>query len=162
EEPRSARPLSAAGPARRFGPDRAEEAGRARQRPAAGDRRPARGPSPRAEAVSVFGAAHLGQWRWLAGSLRAARGKLVWAALAVLADGLLTLCRPWPVKVVIDRVLMSSHRPLRVPFIAPWLDGLSPARGQFLLGACATSLVVGLGTGLFTYAYTRGMGDVGR
>jgi len=83
-------------------------------------------------------------------------------SLRTAPDGALTLCRPWPVKVVIDRVLAASHRPLRVPFIGAWLDGLSPARGQFLLGACVTSLIVGLGTGLFTYAYTRGMGDVGR
>src|SRR5262245_64571839 len=106
--------------------------------------------------------AHLGKWRWLAGSLRTARGKLLWAAAAVIADGALTLCRPWPIKVVIDRVLASSHRPLRVPFIGAWLDHLAPERAQLLLGACATSVVVGIGTGLFTYAYTRGMGDVGR
>lgn len=104
----------------------------------------------------------LRSWSWLLGSLRAARGKLVGATLAVVADGVLTLCRPWPVKVVIDRVLMSSHRALRVPFIGPWLDRLGPDRTQFLLGACVASVIVGVGTGVFTYAYTRGMGDVGR
>jgi ATP-binding cassette, subfamily B, bacterial len=104
----------------------------------------------------------LRQWSWLFGSLRAARGKLAWATVAVVADGVLTLCRPWPVKVVIDRVLTSSHRALRVPFIGPWLDRLGPDRAHFLLGACIASLIVGVGTGVFTYAYTRGMGDAGR
>jgi subfamily B ATP-binding cassette protein MsbA len=98
----------------------------------------------------------------MAASLRTARGKLLWATIAVIADGALTLCRPWPVKVVIDRVLTSGHRALRVPFVGLWLDRLSPERAQFLVGACVVSVLVGIGTGLFTYAYTRGMGDVGR
>jgi subfamily B ATP-binding cassette protein MsbA len=96
------------------------------------------------------------------GPLRSARGKVVWACLAVAADGTLTVCRPWPVKVVVDRVLRTEHRALRLPFVGAWLDALAPGRAQLLLGACVASVLIGLGTGLFTYAYTRTMGDVAR
>jgi ABC-type multidrug transport system fused ATPase/permease subunit len=90
---------------------------------------------------------------------------LALACLAVVADGALTLCRPFPVKVVIDRVLRLDHRalrPLRLPFVGGWLDALAPDRQQLLYGACAASVMIGLGTGLFTYGYTRAMGDVAR
>jgi ABC-type multidrug transport system fused ATPase/permease subunit len=102
------------------------------------------------------------RWSWIAAPLRASRGRLAWAGLAVLADGVLTLCRPWPVKVVIDRVLRGDHRPLRLPLLAGWLEATRPDRAHLLLGACAASLLIGIGTGVFTYAYTRTMGDVGR
>jgi ATP-binding cassette, subfamily B, bacterial len=119
------------------------------------------GPSPPANRVLV-GRDALDRWRWIGRLLRASRGRIVWASLAVLADGLLTLCRPWPVKVVIDRVLRSEHRALRLPLCGRWLDTLGATRGQFLFGACVASVLIGLGTGLFTYSYTRSMGEVAR
>jgi len=45
--------------------------------------------------------------------LRPFRKQLWWAVLAMVLDASLTVFRPWPLKVVIDRVL--SHRPTRVP-----------------------------------------------
>jgi ABC-type multidrug transport system fused ATPase/permease subunit len=104
----------------------------------------------------------LGPWAIVMRPLRAARGKVFWACVGVAVDGALTVCRPWPVKVVVDRVLRADHRPLRLPFIGHWLDSLALGREQLLLAACAASLVIGVGTGLFTYGYTRSMGDVAR
>jgi ABC-type multidrug transport system fused ATPase/permease subunit len=51
--------------------------------------------------------------------LRPFRKPLCWAALAMVLDALLTVFRPWPLKVVIDRVL--SHKPTRVPLLGTWL-----------------------------------------
>jgi ABC-type multidrug transport system fused ATPase/permease subunit len=79
-----------------------------------------------------------------------------------VADVALTVCRPWPVKVVVDRVLRTEHRPLRLPLIGGWLESLSLGHTQLLLGACVTSVLIGVGTGLFTYSYTRSLGDIAR
>jgi subfamily B ATP-binding cassette protein MsbA len=103
-----------------------------------------------------------GHWATVARPLGAARGRLAWACLAVAADGFLTVCRPWPVKVVVDRVLRGDHRALRLPVVGGWLDALAPERASLLVGACVASVLIGVGTGLFTYAYTRTMGDVAR
>jgi len=84
---------------------------------------------------------------------------LVLAHLAMLLDALLTVMRPWPLKVVIDRVIGHGHT--RVPLIGHWIAGLSLDRMQLLYGACAASLLIALGTGLSTYYYTRTMGWVG-
>jgi subfamily B ATP-binding cassette protein MsbA len=79
--------------------------------------------------------------------------------VAMMLDALLTALRPWPLKVVIDRVL--SQKQSHVPLFASWLDHLSHARLALLYGACATSLLIALGTGLLTYSFTRVLGEVG-
>ena len=99
---------------------------------------------------------------WLTDAILDQRRRLIGAALAVIGDGALTLMRPWPVKIVIDRVITSNRRPLRVPFIGPWLDSLSLSQWSLLLACCVATLSIGVGTGTLTYAYTSIMGDVGR
>ena len=47
--------------------------------------------------------------------LRPFRWPLLWAFLAMSLDALLTALRPWPLKIVIDRVF--SQRPTRAPFL---------------------------------------------
>ena len=83
-----------------------------------------------------------------------------WAGVAIVLDAALTVFRPWPLKVVIDRVL--SHRPSRVPFIGHWLDHAPLAPMSVLYGACAVTLLIAISTGLLTYGYTRILGDVGQ
>jgi len=78
----------------------------------------------------------------------------------MLLDALFTVLRPWPLKVVIDRVL--SRRPTRVPFIRAWLDTASFTRMEILYGACVATLLIALITGLLTYYLTRVMGNVGQ
>jgi ABC-type multidrug transport system fused ATPase/permease subunit len=96
-------------------------------------------------------------WPWL----RSSRARLGWAATAVLADALLTVCRPWPLKVVMDRVILG-HRAVRAPIVGHLLGRVTVSPGTLLLGCCAATIGIALGTGLFTYAFTKTMGDVGR
>jgi len=90
--------------------------------------------------------------------LRPFRLQLCWAMVAMLLDALLTVLRPWPLKIVIDRVL--SHKATHVPLVAGWLDHTSLDRLTILYGACVASLLIALSTGLLTYSYTRILGDV--
>src|SRR5258708_13565300 len=92
--------------------------------------------------------------------LRHFRQQLWWAVLAMVLDASLTVFRPWPLKVVIDRVL--THRPTRVPFLSAWLDNTTLSRLHILYGACAMTLLIALSTGLLTYWYTRTLGIVGQ
>lgn len=92
--------------------------------------------------------------------LRPFRISLSWAALAMILDAALTVLRPWPLKVVIDRVL--SNKPSRVPFFHAWLDNAPFSRAHILYGACAATLLIACSTGLLTFWYTRTLGDVGQ
>lgn len=92
--------------------------------------------------------------------LRPFRKQLFWAMLAMVSDASLTVFRPWPLKVVIDRVL--SHRPTRVPLLGGWLNGAGLDRTHILYGACGATLLIALSTGLLTYWYTHMLGDVGQ
>src|SRR5262249_12524666 len=92
--------------------------------------------------------------------LRPYRTRLGRAHPALLLDSLLAVMRPWPLKVVIDRVI--SEKPSRVPFLGHWLDHVALDRTQVLYGACATSLLIALGTGLSTLYYRRAMGSIGK
>jgi subfamily B ATP-binding cassette protein MsbA len=88
------------------------------------------------------------------------RKPLCWAGLAMILDAALTVFRPWPLKVVIDRVL--SQRPSRVPFLHAWLDTAPLSRLHILYGACATTLIIAVSTGILTYYYIRTLGDIGQ
>ncbi|MGC4087524.1 MAG: ABC transporter ATP-binding protein [Polyangiaceae bacterium] len=101
-------------------------------------------------------------WLALLPRLHTPRRSVLLAAFAVLGDSALTLCRPWPLKVVIDRVISHSQRPLRVPFIGAWLSSAHFTPEALLYGACVATLCIATGTGLFTYTFTRTMGDIGR
>src|SRR5262245_34928784 len=91
--------------------------------------------------------------------LRPYRRQLILAHLAMGLDALLTATRPWPLKVVIDRVI--EHKSTRVPLIGRWLDQLPLDRMQMLYVACGPSLAIAIGTGLSTRYYTRAMGSIG-
>jgi ATP-binding cassette, subfamily B, bacterial len=82
------------------------------------------------------------------------------AAVAMVLNALLSAFRPWPLKVVIDRVLHT--KPSRVPFLHAWLDSAGFTRLEILYGACAATLLIALITGLLSYYFTRAMGDVGQ
>jgi ABC-type multidrug transport system fused ATPase/permease subunit len=87
------------------------------------------------------------------------RRMVVFASLAMLGDASLTVLRPWPLKVVIDRVIPANPKPIRAPFIGSWLSEVATDRMWTLYGACATTLLIALGTGLLTYWYTRTLGS---
>src|SRR6266480_2684190 len=101
-----------------------------------------------------------GNFRYFLRLLGAYRERIFLALLAMVLDSLLTVMRPWPLKVVIDRVL--SHKPSRVPLIHTWLDSAPFTKMQILYGACAAVLLIALVTGLTSYCYTRLLGNVGQ
>ena len=82
------------------------------------------------------------------------------ATVAMMLEALLDVLRPWPLKVVIDRVL--SQRPSRVPFLHVWLDHAPFTRMQILYGACGATIAIALLAGLLAYYYTQAMGNVGQ
>src|SRR2546428_2952913 len=86
--------------------------------------------------------------------------ELFLATLAMMVAAFLDVFRPWPLKVVLDRVL--SQRPSRVPFIHVWLDNAPFTRMQVLYGACGATVVIALLAGVLAYYYTKAMGSVGQ
>lgn len=92
--------------------------------------------------------------------LRPYRVQLSLAASAMILDSVLTVLRPWPLKVVIDRVL--SHKPAHVPLISRWIDQPDVNPMHILFGACAATLLIALTTGVLTYAFTQSIGVVGQ
>ncbi len=102
----------------------------------------------------------IGTIRALTPTLKAFRLELALAIIAMIADAVLTVMRPWPLKVVIDRIL--SNRRCRAPFIGTWLDSIPHASPSILIGACLTTLFIAIGTGLLTYYFTHSLGVVGQ
>ena len=100
------------------------------------------------------------RWRYFLARLVEYRGPLLLAAVAMLCDALLTVLRPWPLKVVIDRVIPMVPKPTRVPFLGHWIDSSGNDPAMTLYCACAATLLIALGTGLLTYAFTHIVGEV--
>ncbi len=99
-------------------------------------------------------------WRQLLWLSRRFRWEMGGAILAMAADAALTVLRPWPLKIVIDRVIAPRPRATHVPLIGPWLENASWDRMSVLYGACAATLLIAVSTGLLTYLYTRVLGVV--
>jgi ATP-binding cassette, subfamily B, bacterial len=92
--------------------------------------------------------------------LRAYWGRISLAFLGMVLDAVLGVMRPWPLKVVVDRVL--SHKPSRVPLIHTWLDNAPFTKMQIVYGSCAAVLLIAVITGLTAYCYTRLIGNAGQ
>jgi ATP-binding cassette, subfamily B, bacterial len=97
-------------------------------------------------------------WAHFLPLLRPFRAQLCATLFAMALDAAFSVFRPWPLKVVIDRVL--SHKPSRVPFLHAWLDSAPFGRMEILYGACAATLLIAVVGGLLTYYFTRAMGDI--
>ncbi|PYV29670.1 MAG: ABC transporter ATP-binding protein, partial [Acidobacteria bacterium] len=76
----------------------------------------------------------------------------------MVLEAAVSVFRPWPLKVVIDRVL--SHKPSRVPLLRAWLDNAPYGGIEILYGACAATLLIAVIAGVLTYYFTRVMGDL--
>lgn len=96
--------------------------------------------------------------RTLAPELRGYTAHLITAGSTLALDAWLTALRPWPLKVVIDRVI--SGKECRVPFFSGWINDTGNEAMLILAAACAASLVIAVGTGICTYIYTLLMGTV--
>jgi len=99
-------------------------------------------------------------WHLFARLLRPYRWPLAGAVVAMVLDAALTVLRPWPLKVVIDRVVSHKPKGTHVPLISQWLDNASLDRMHILYGACAATLMIAISTGLLTYLYTRVLGVI--
>src|SRR5713226_9847962 len=80
--------------------------------------------------------------------------QLTLATLAMMLEAALAVFRPWPLKLVIDRVL--SQRPSRVPFVHVWLENAPFTRMQLLFVACGAIIAIALLAGLLVYCYKIG------
>src|SRR5438874_48995 len=80
--------------------------------------------------------------------------------LGMVLDAMLGVLRPWPLKVVVDRVL--THKPSRVPLIHQWLDAAHFTSMQIVYGCCAAVLLIAVITGITAYCYTRLIGNIGQ
>ena len=98
--------------------------------------------------------------RYFVPFLRGHWKKCAVAFSAMALDSLLTVLRPWPLKVVIDRVL--SRKPSRVPLIHAWLDSAPLTHSQILYGSCIAVMCIAMVTGVTSYFYTCLFGDLGQ
>lgn len=92
--------------------------------------------------------------------LRPYRSQLVAAVVAMIFDAVLTALRPWPLKVVLDKVI--AQRSTRVPLLSHFLNHAPIDRMTVLYVACASTLGIAVTTGALTFFYTKSMGDVGQ
>ena len=94
--------------------------------------------------------------------LRPFWGKLTIATSAVVLSGLLSVLRPWPLKVVIDQVLSRKPKHSHLPLLQSWLDHAHFTPWQILYGACAARILIALVGALFTHSSVRLLGNVGQ
>ena len=99
-----------------------------------------------ATTVTAQGFRH--RWRYFLPQLYPFRWQLGIAVLAMFVDAMLTVWRPWPLKVVIDRVIAMPAKPSRVPILGRWIDSISFDPMEVLYGACGVTLFIALSTGL--------------
>ena len=78
--------------------------------------------------------------------LRDFRGTLTLAVLAMVTDAILTVMRPWPLKIVIDNVLHHRTMP-RLASLGHWLTASGFSKMHILYGCCAATLLIALSTG---------------
>ncbi|HUS17424.1 MAG TPA: ABC transporter transmembrane domain-containing protein, partial [Chloroflexia bacterium] len=90
-------------------------------------------------------------------AVRRQRRTLIGALLALLAEVLLRLLEPWPLKLVFDRVIPTAADPL--PSGLPLIDALDP--GLLLILAAASTVALTALRALAEYANTVGFSLVG-
>lgn len=80
------------------------------------------------------------------------------AFIAMILDSIFTALRPWPLKVVIDRVI--NNVPTQVPFFSEWINSPERDKMTILYFCCLATILIAVGTGAFTYWFTRAMGNI--
>lgn len=85
-------------------------------------------------------------------------GAIALAVLFITIDAFLTALRPWPMKVVIDKVINGSYT--RVPFATDILNGGAFTGTEILYAACAAMILIAIGTGIFSFLFTRLVGSI--
>jgi len=88
--------------------------------------------------------------------------KVSLAFVAVVFSSLLSVLRPWPLKVVIDQILSRKPKHSHVPLIHSWLENAHFTPWHILYGACAATMLLALIGALFTHLSIRVLGNVGQ
>jgi len=82
---------------------------------------------------------------------------IAFAIVFMTIDSFLTALRPWPLKVIIDKVL--NGQTIKIPFLADWINNGALSDMSILYAACIAMMLIAIGTGVFSYLFTRLMGD---
>ena len=82
------------------------------------------------------------------GHLRAARAQLALGLICLAGSSVMELLEPWPLKIVVDYLLLAKPLPHRYAFLSGLLHG-NPVTALAALGAALVLIV--LGTGSFAY-----------
>ncbi len=88
------------------------------------------------------------------------RLSIMLAALGALLTAGLQVLKPWPLKIVIDRVLL--HHASRVPFVGRQINHAHLPPVTLLNLACTATLVLAVVTGALNYYSMKVMGEVGQ
>ena len=90
--------------------------------------------------------------------LRPFTGYITLALVFMTIDALLTALRPWPLKVIVDKVISGEF--VRVPLLTEWINGPGLSTEQILNMSCLAMLGIAVGTGIFSYLFTRLIGNI--
>ncbi len=82
------------------------------------------------------------------------------AVVAMALGAGIHVLQPWPLKVVIDKVLHNHASRVPLHALKVWLDSAPHTKTQILYGACVATLLISLLSGALAYFYTRLVGDV--
>ncbi|NHZ84334.1 MAG: ATP-binding cassette domain-containing protein [Planctomycetia bacterium] len=80
------------------------------------------------------------------------------AAVFMLFDAFFTAFRPWPLKIVIDKVINGQYT--RIPFVSGLVNNNSFSDTQILYAACISMIIIAICTGVFSYLFTHTMGNI--
>ena len=82
------------------------------------------------------------------GNLREVKGRLLFAALCTLGATAAELLKPWPLKIILDHVILDKP----IPAFLRGLDGVLPqGKVALLIAAAAGIVLIALAGGLFSY-----------
>lgn len=84
-------------------------------------------------------------------------GTIALAVVFMIIDSLLTALRPWPLKIIVDKVLNGQD--IKIPIIANQINNNSLDSLTVLYIACLSMFAIAVGTGTFSYFFTRLMGN---
>ena len=97
--------------------------------------------------------------RFLAQQFASRRFEILAAIFAMILDAVLTVLRPWPLKIVIDNVLHLKST-ARLSSLSRWIEAAGISRQQILLGSCAATMAIAVSTGLLTHFFTLRVGII--
>ncbi len=84
-------------------------------------------------------------------------GTIILAVIFMIADSLLTSLRPWPLKIIIDKVLNGQN--IKIPLLSEFINIGTLSNLTILYASCIAIILIAVGTGLFSYLFTLLIGN---